>query len=91
MSAEELLVQQAYTKILEHFIRTGRAPHYTDLAKILGVMPDEARDLQRKAAKSGVGCWFVQDTDYIESWAPFYNVPTQYRVTVEGEQKWYGQ
>jgi hypothetical protein len=91
MSAEEKLVQRAYTSILEHFVQTGRAPHYTELAQILGVKPDDARHLQQEAAKSGVGCWFVPDTDYIESWAPFYNVPTQYRVTVEGEQKWYGQ
>jgi hypothetical protein len=62
-----------------------------ELAHILGVTPDEARDLQREAAQGGVGCWFVQDTDYIESWAPFYNAPTLYRVTVRGEQKWYGQ
>jgi hypothetical protein len=91
MSAEEILVQRAYTSILEHFVRTGRAPHYTELGHILGVGPDEALDLQREAAKNGVGCWFVQDTDYVESWAPFYNAPTQYRVTVDGEQKWYGQ
>ena len=83
--------QQAYTSILRHLIRTGRAPHYTELAQILAVGPEAAKDLQREAAKSGVGCWVVEDTDYIESWAPFYNVPTQYRVTVEGEQKWYGQ
>ena len=91
MSSEVSLAQQAYTSILQHFIQTGRAPHYTKLAHTLGVSPDEARELQREAAKDGVGCWFVQDTDYIESWAPFYNAPTQYLVTVEGEQKWYGQ
>jgi hypothetical protein len=91
MSAEETLVQRAYTSILEHFVQTGRAPHYTELGQILGLSPDEALHLQREAAKAGVGCWFVQDTDYIESWAPFYNAPTQYRVTVAGEQKWYGQ
>jgi hypothetical protein len=91
MSTEETMVQRAYTSILEHFVKTGRAPHYSELANILGVTPDEARELQREAAKSGVGCWFVQDTDYIESWAPFYNVPTQYQVTVGGQQKWYGQ
>jgi len=91
MPTEETLVQRAYTSILEHLVKTGRAPHYTELAQTLGVTPDEARHLQREAAKGGVGCWFVQDTDYIESWAPFYNVPTQYLVTVEGQQKWYGQ
>jgi hypothetical protein len=89
--ADDRSAQQAYTSILRHLIRTGRAPHYTELAQILAVDPEAAKNLQREAAKSGVGCWFVEDTDYIESWAPFYNVPTQYRVTVEGEQKWYGQ
>ena len=89
--AESTLVQQAYTTIINHFIRTGRAPHYTELAEALELQPDEARDLQREAAGAAVACWLVQDTDYIESWAPFSNVPTQYLVTVEGEQKWYGQ
>jgi len=55
------------------------------------VPPEEARQLQHKAAKSCIGCWFVKDTDYVESWAPFSNVPTHYLVTITGEQKWYGQ
>jgi len=85
------LIQQTYTAVLEHFIRTGRAPHYTEVAEVLGVGPEEARDLVHRAAEAGVGCWLSRETDYIESWAPFSNVPTQYLVTVEGEQKWYGQ
>jgi len=89
--ADEKLIQQAYTAILEHFVRTGRAPHYTELADVLGLSPDEARDLQLSASEAGGGCWFIHDTDYIESWAPFSNVPTHHLVTVEGEQKWYGQ
>lgn len=91
MSENEVLVQQTYTHILEHLIETGRAPHYTELAPMLAVKPDEARDLQFRAAKVGVGCWLNSDTDYIESWAPFSNIPTQYLVSVDGEQKWYGQ
>lgn len=89
--AEATLVQRTYTTILEHFMRTGRAPHYTDLATMIGVPPDEARELQREAAKAAVGCWITPDTDYIGSWAPFSNIPTQYLVTVEAETKWYGQ
>jgi hypothetical protein len=85
------LVQSAYTVVVNHFIQTGRAPHYTELAAILNLQPDEARQVQRDAAEAALACWLVQDTDYIESWAPFSNVPTDYRVTVEGEQKWYGQ
>ncbi len=29
-------VQKAYTTILEHVIETGRAPHHTELAQVLG-------------------------------------------------------
>ena len=88
---ESILVQRAYTAVLSHFIKTGRAPHYTELAATLGVKPEEARQVQRKAADSAIACWFVTDTDYVESWAPFSNVPTHYLVTIEGDQKWYGQ
>ena len=83
--------QHAYTTIVDHFIRTGRAPHYTELASLTGVSPDEARELQRAAATSAMGSWLAPDTDYISSWAPFSNIPTQYRVSVDGERKWYGQ
>jgi hypothetical protein len=85
------LVQQAYTSIQEHFIHTGRAPHFTDLAAILNITPDEAHMVQEAAAAAGVGCWISPDTDYIASWAPFSNIPTQYLVTIDGQQKWYAQ
>ena len=88
---ESMLVQRAYTDVLNHFIKTGRAPHYTELAASLGLRPEEARQVQHKAANSAVACWFVKDTDYVESWAPFSNVPTHYLVTIGGDQKWYGQ
>jgi hypothetical protein len=89
--AGSTLVQKAYTEVVNHFKQTGHAPHYTELAEILGLKPDEARTVQRKAAEASVACWLVPDTDYIESWAPFSNVPTHHLVTVGGEQKWYGQ
>ncbi len=88
---ESDLVQRAYTAVVEHFVKTGRAPHCTELSAILGLPPEEARQVQHKAAESSLACWFVKDTDYVESWAPFSNVPTHYRVTVDGKQKWYGQ
>ena len=88
---ETALVQRAYTAVVEHFVKTGRAPHYTELAATLGVPPEEARQVQHKAAESSIACWCVKETDYVESWAPFSNVPTHYLVTIKGEQKWYGQ
>lgn len=85
--------QRAYTAILRHFVKAGRAPHYTELADILDVGVDEARDLQRAAVAEApiASCWLAHDTDYVESWAPFSNVPTNYLISVDGVQKWFGQ
>jgi hypothetical protein len=49
--------------------------------------------VQRAAVEAAplASCWLAQDTDYIESWAPFSNVPTHYLISVDGIQKWYGQ
>ena len=88
---ETTLVQRAYTAVVKQFVKTGRAPHYTELAATLDLRPEEARQVLRKAAESSVACWFVKETDYVESWAPFSNVPTHYLVTINGDQKWYGQ
>ena len=87
----DALVQRAYTAVLGYFIQEGRAPHYTELGQILGQKPEEAKRIQHKAAESALACWFVKDTDYIESWAPFSNVPTHYLITIAGTRKWYGQ
>ncbi|MEE8406540.1 MAG: hypothetical protein V3S32_05270 [Acidimicrobiia bacterium] len=90
---DNAMVQTAYTTILEHFVATGRAPHYTELATSVGVDLDDARELQRAAAAAAPAeaCWLAHDTDYIESWAPFSNVPTHFLISVDGVQKWYGQ
>ena len=86
---DAVLVQRAYTTILEHFVKTGRAPHFTELAKTLGLSLEEARDLQRETAQVGFGI-LAEGTDYIQSWAPFSNIPTHHLLTIEGQQKWYG-
>ena len=88
---DSALLQRAYTTVIEHFIRTGRAPHYTELAGVLGLAPEQARLAQHGAADAAIACWFMADTDYVESWAPFSNIPTQYLITMRGRQKWYGQ
>lgn len=87
------LTQVVFTTVMEHFVATGRAPHYTELADAIGVDLDQARELQRAAARSAPAetCWLAHDTDHIESWAPFSNVPTHFLISVDGVQKWYGQ
>jgi hypothetical protein len=83
--------QRGYTAIQRSFIDTDRAPHYTELARTLGVDVEEERRLQREAVVAGVGAWFIADTDTVESFAPFHNVPTTVRVSVDGEQRWFAQ
>jgi hypothetical protein len=85
-------VQAAYTAILRHLIDFGRAPHYIELAGLIGVDVEEARKLQVEAAEAAEGaqCWLVPDTDLIEAWAPFSNLPTHFRVSVDDRSGWYG-
>jgi hypothetical protein len=39
---EASLVQRAYSAVAEQFVKTGRAPHYTEPAATLGLRPEEA-------------------------------------------------
>jgi hypothetical protein len=71
---DQSLVQRGFTTILECFVSSGRAPHYSELADELGIEMEVARELQRAAAEAApiAGYWLARDTDFIESWAPGY-------------------
>ncbi len=86
-------MKSAYTAVLSFIVDRGRAPHYMELAKEVGVGPERARALLRETANAGpvAGCWLAHDTDLVESWAPFSNVPTHVRISVDGVEKWWGQ
>jgi hypothetical protein len=77
---DQNLTQRAFTSVLNHFVATGRAPHYAELAEALEIEAEQAREVQRAAVEAAplASCWLAHDTDYIESWAPFSNVPTHY-------------
>jgi hypothetical protein len=86
------LLDKTYTVILRQMIETGQAPHYTEAAKSLGIGIEEARQAYHDLMAAGVpGLWLFPETDYISSFAPFSNLPTQYRLTVAGEPKWFAQ
>jgi hypothetical protein len=70
---------------------TGRAPFYTDIANELGVSIEEGRKAMHDLFSEMIPAWLSPGTDLITSFAPFNNLPTQYRITIEGEQKWFGQ
>lgn len=84
-------VKRAYVETLQFFVERGRAPHYTELSRILDFGVDRALELQRAAAEAGIGTWFLEGTDFVECWAPFSNIPTNHLITIDGEQRWYGQ
>jgi len=84
-------LDKAYQIIMDRMMATGQAPHYTELATALGVHPDEGRKVLHELFSPAFPGWLYPNTDYICSFAPFNNLPTQYRITIEGQQKWFAQ
>lgn len=97
--ADIKVLDRAFASIIQHFVVKGRAPHYTELAKDLDLSMDEGRkvllDVMDASCPVYAGGhypgWLHPGTDLIASFAPFNNLPTQYRITIDGEQKWFAQ
>jgi len=89
--SEPTLMDKTYNVILRRFVDTGQAPHYTDIAKELGVSMPEGKKALHDLISLGVPGWCFPGTDLIVSMAPFNNLPNQYRITINGQQKWFGQ
>ena len=77
--------------ILKRMVETGQAPHYTEIAAELGVSPEEGKEALHGLFFRGFPAWMHPGTDLIASFPPFNNLPTHYRITIEGQQKWFGQ
>jgi hypothetical protein len=80
-----------YNFIIEYFVEWGRAPHFTEIAREFSVPPDEGKKLLHELMDTKLPIWLYPNTDLIASFAPFNNLPTQYRITVDGQQKWFAQ
>ena len=77
--------------IMKRMMETGQAPHFTEIAANLEVPVEEARAALHELFSPGFPAWVFPNTDYICSFPPFSNLPTQYRISIDGEQKWFGQ
>jgi hypothetical protein len=77
--------------IMKYMMETGQAPHFTEIASELDVPVEEGRQVLHKLFSPGFPGWLFPNTDYICSFAPFNNLPTQYRISIDGQQKWFGQ
>ena len=84
-------LDKTYHIIIKRMVDTGQAPHYTELAAELGVAIEEGRKTLRQLFTPSFPGWLFPDTDYIASFAPFSQLPNQYRITIDGQQKWFGQ
>jgi len=52
---------------------------------------EEGRQLIVDLMAAGIPGWIHPQTDYIASFPPFNNQPTQYRIAIDGHQKWFAQ
>ena len=86
-----VMLDRAYHSVMQRIIHSGQAPHYTELAVEMGLEMEAGKVLLHNLIDSGIPAWLHPETDYIVSFAPFHNLPTQYRITVDGEQKWFAQ
>ena len=89
--SEQTLLDRTFGIIMKRMVETGQAPHYTTIATELGVSVEEGRKALHALIAAGVPGWLYPGTDLIVSMAPFNNLPNQYRITVGGRQKWFGQ
>jgi alkylmercury lyase-like protein len=89
--ADAALVDRMFQRIMRGLVDRGRAPHYAELARALGGSVEEGRLLLHAVMQAYPIGWLHPDTDYIASFPPLNNQPTQYRVTVHGEQRWFAQ
>ena len=88
--ADLKMLDRAYQSIMQRFINTGRAPHYTELAAELGLFVEDGRQVLQDLTDSGIPMW-LHPGDYIVSFAPFNNLPTQYPISIDGQQSWFAQ
>ncbi len=83
-------LDRVFSSVMETMIETGEAPHFTELAGRLDLSPVDGLAALNELMEHIPG-WMHPGTDYIASFPPFNNQPTQYRISVDGKQSWYGQ
>ncbi len=84
-------LDKTFSFILKRMVETGQAPFYAEIASALGVSVEEGRKALHDLLGAGIPGWVYPNTSYLVSFAPFNNLPTQYRTTIGGLQKWFGE
>ena len=84
-------LDETYHYIISVFVERGQAPHFTEIASKFAVSVEEGKRRVHELMATRLPNWLFPETDLIASFAPFHSLPTQYRVSVEGEQRWFAQ
>ncbi len=84
------LLDRGYAAVMHRVVATGQAPHFTELAGELGVDLATAKAVVHELVAVTPG-WVHPGTDHIASFPPFNIQPTQYRVSIDDEQRWFAQ
>jgi hypothetical protein len=89
--ADIQILDKAYHVIISSLVDTGQAPHYSKLATALGCPIEEGRQIVHElAGATPASIRLNPDTDWIATVRPFSLIPTPFRISVDGEQKWFG-
>ncbi|MGH7323260.1 MAG: organomercurial lyase [Candidatus Rokuibacteriota bacterium] len=91
MTTDTDTLDRTFQAIMRRLVETGQAPHYTELARALDRRVEEGRRLLHAVIEAFVPGWLFPETDYIASFPPFNNLPTQHRISVGGQQRWFAQ
>ena len=76
---EIAVLDRAFQVIMRRLVETGRAPHYTELAKALGTTMAEGREILHALIDRFVPSWLFPETDHITS----FPVPNHRRRRAE--------
>ena len=89
--ADTQTLDKAYHVIMSRLVDTGQAPHYSELATALGCPIEEGRQIVHDlAGATGAAIRLNPHTDWIATFSPFSLIPTPFKISVDGEQKWFG-
>ena len=91
MATDAKVLDKVFHLIMTRMVDAGQAPHYGQLALELETPVEAARHALRDLMATGHPGWLEPRTYWIITFCPFSNVPNQYRITVDGQQKWFGQ
>jgi len=84
------LLDRAFHAIISRMVQTGNAPDHIELAAELGLDPGEVPAVLNDIMAAGYPGW-LDENDTIVTICPLSNQPNHYRISVDGEQRWFGQ